>query len=212
MITMEGLSEVNGKIKGVDVKGKMYALVAQRIQAFRELCPEGLITTDILYLENGVVTMKASIYDESGKLLATGLAQEKEANGYINKTSFIENCETSAVGRALAMLGIGSECNMASAEEVVNAQLQQKEAEELQKQENERFMRMRTAIIRHINENKPPEKIRYLNDRAGGNVANMTLRQCESYMHENGLIWDGEVLKNGSEGQGSQHTADIPTA
>ena len=65
--------------------------------------------------------MKTTITDENGKILATGMAQEKETSSYINKTSYIENCETSAVGRALGMLGIGSDEQMASAEEVANA-------------------------------------------------------------------------------------------
>ncbi len=212
MITIEGLNEANSKIKGVDLKGKKYALVAERVQIFRQLCPDGLITTEILFMEAGAVTMKASIYDETGKLLVTGLAQEKEGGSFINKTSYIENCETSAVGRALAMLGIGSECSMASAEEVVNAQMQQKEADKKQKQEIEQFAKLRTAVMRHINENKPPEKIRELAERAGGNLANMTQWACESYMESNGLIWDGKELKSGNQGQNSQHTADIPTA
>lgn len=212
MITLEGLEEVNGKIKGIQLKGKKYALVAERVQAFRELCPDGLITTEILYLQDGVVTMKTSIYDEGGKLLATGLAQEKENSTNVNKTSYVENCETSAIGRALAALGIGSECSMASAEEVLNAQLQLKEAEELQRQEIERFAKLRTAVMRHISEHKPPEKIRELAERAGGDIANMTQKQCDSYIKANGLSWDGEVLKDGNQGQDSQHTADVPTA
>lgn len=87
------------------------------------------------------------------------------------------------------------------------AQLQLKETEELQ-----RFAKLRTAIMRHVNENKPPEKIRELMERAGGDLANMTQKQCESYMRANGLMWDGEVLKDGNQGQDSQHTADVSTA
>lgn len=130
MITITGLQEANAAIKGMAIRNKKYALVAERVQAFRKLCPDGLITTEILSMDGGVVTMKSSIYDEAGKLLATGLAQEKENSTNINKTSYVENCETSAVGRALAMLGIGSECSMASAEEVVNAQMNQAQAQE----------------------------------------------------------------------------------
>lgn len=65
--------------------------------------------------------MRATVSDENGKILGTGLAYEKETSSYINKTSYIENCETSAVGRALAMLGIGTDASMCSAEELVNA-------------------------------------------------------------------------------------------
>ena len=57
--------------------------------------------------------------------MATGLAQEKENSSFINKTSFVENCETSAWGRALGNLGIGIDTAVASAEEVKNAILNQ---------------------------------------------------------------------------------------
>ena len=56
-----------------------------------------------------------------GVLVATGHAYEKEASSFINKTSYIENCETSAIGRALGVYGIGIDASLASAEEVVNA-------------------------------------------------------------------------------------------
>lgn len=120
-MTWEELNKVNGSLKITPVKDKPYVEVNERIKGFRRLFPEGTISTSIISLENGVVTMKAEVLDANGKLLATGLAQEKEANGYINKTSFIENCETSAVGRALGMLGIGIDTSVASADEVANA-------------------------------------------------------------------------------------------
>lgn len=136
-ITWEKLVKVNKAIKPVDIKGKDYAQVNDRIKAFRELCPNGTITTDIIELANGVVTMKATVYDEEGKVLGTGLAQEKESSGYINKTSYIENCETSAVGRALGFAGIGVDGSMCSSEELVNAITNQnKEPTKKQKAQN----------------------------------------------------------------------------
>ncbi len=121
MITYDGIKSVNERIKKIEVKGKPYACVPARVQAFRELCPGGCIETEIIQLEGGVVTMKSTVKDENGIVLATGMAQEKESSSYINKTSYIENCETSAVGRALGMLGLGSDQQMASAEELANA-------------------------------------------------------------------------------------------
>ena len=136
-ITWEKLVKVNKAIKPVDIKGKDYAQVNDRTKAFRELCPNGTITTDIIELANGVVTMKATVYDEEGKILGTGLAQEKESSSYINKTSYIENCETSAVGRALGFAGIGVDGSMCSAEELVNAITNQnKEPVKKQKAQN----------------------------------------------------------------------------
>ena len=124
-IEKKELEAVNKKLATIDVKGKAYVQVNERIKAFRELVPSGCITTDILSIENGIVTMQAKVLDENGMLLATGLAQEKETSSYINKTSYIENCETSAVGRALGFLGIGVDGSMASAEEVANAIINQ---------------------------------------------------------------------------------------
>lgn len=121
MLKYTDIQKVNAEISGIEVKGKNYAMVNSRIDAFRKICPNGSISTDIIALENGVVTMKATVCDEDGKVLGTGFAQEKETSSYINKTSFIENCETSAVGRALGMCGIGVADSIASAEELVNA-------------------------------------------------------------------------------------------
>ncbi len=121
MIKFEDIQNANSTIKTTPIKGKNYAEVNQRIKAFRMCYPNGSITTEIISLENGVVTMKSTVQDEEGKILGTGLAFEKESSSFINKTSFIENCETSAVGRALGMCGFGIDASIASYEEVVNA-------------------------------------------------------------------------------------------
>lgn len=124
-MTFEELQKANEQIKTTDIKGKNYAEVNQRIKAFRMLFPNGTISTDILSLEGGVCIMKATITDEEGKVLGTGTAYENEGSSFINKTSYIENCETSAVGRALGMCGIGIDVSVASYEEVQNAINQQ---------------------------------------------------------------------------------------
>lgn len=121
MITFEQITKANEQIKTTDIKGKNYAEVNQRIKAFRMVFPNGSITTDIIGLEDGVVTMKATVRDDEGTIIGSGLAQEKETSSFINKTSFIENCETSAVGRALGMCGFGIDTSIASYEEVANA-------------------------------------------------------------------------------------------
>lgn len=111
------------KLKTVKIRDKEYVEVNERLKAFRTL-PEYKgysLVSDIVSLENGVITVKASIYDADGRIIATGLAQEKESSSFINKTSFVENCETSAWGRALGNLGIGIDTSVASAEEVENA-------------------------------------------------------------------------------------------
>ena len=119
------LAIANETIKTTDIKGKDYAEVNQRIKAFRMLYPDGIIDTRLESNENGVCVFKAQVgyYEEDGcvRWLGTGYAYEKEDSSYINKTSYIENCETSAVGRALGMCGFGIDVSVASAEEVQNA-------------------------------------------------------------------------------------------
>ncbi len=131
------MAKANEIIKTTNIKGKDYAEVNQRIKAFRLVHPSGCITTEIVELKDGVVTMKASVFDEAMRLLGTGYAQEKEQSSYINKTSYIENCETSAIGRALGMCGYGVDVSVASAEEVQNAihnqQIDEKKLGELSK-------------------------------------------------------------------------------
>lgn len=121
MYNFEQLQKANASIKTTSVQGKDYAEVNQRIKAFRSLCPGGAILTEMLSCENGVCIFKATIYDDENRILGTGTAYEKEGSTFINKTSYIENCETSAVGRALGMCGFGIDTSIASAEEVQNA-------------------------------------------------------------------------------------------
>ena len=127
------LAIANETIKTTDIKGKEYAEVNQRIKAFRMVYPDGIIETEMLSNENGICIFKATIgYRENGELfkLATGTAYEKEDSSFINKTSYIENCETSAVGRALGMCGFGIDVSVASAEEVQNAIANQEPTQE----------------------------------------------------------------------------------
>ena len=136
------IEKANKTIKTTDINGKEYAEVNQRIKAFRMIYPQGAIKTNMKSNENGVCIFEANIYEyyiqEMGlmfnnniksKLLATGTAYEKENSTFINKTSYIENCETSAVGRALGMCGFGIDTSVASAEEVQNEIANQKKEE-----------------------------------------------------------------------------------
>ena len=129
-MTFEDLRKANESIRSTNIQGKEYAEVNQRIKAFRMIYPEGIIKTYMVDSRNeGVCIFKAEIYTNTGSLLGTGYAYEKEGSSFINKTSYIENCETSAVGRALGMCGFGIDTSVASAEEVQNAMLNQKKSE-----------------------------------------------------------------------------------
>ena len=114
------IERVNKDMNTTDIKGKDYVEVNQRIKAFRKLYPEGTIETEILKLEGTICVIKATI-KINDLILGTGIAYENEGSTFINKTSYIENCETSAVGRALGMCGLGIDTSVASAEEVQNA-------------------------------------------------------------------------------------------
>lgn len=132
-LTYEDIEKVNATLKTTDIKGKDYVEVNERIKAFRMLYPTGSIRTDILSNENGVVIMKAIVgyyTDSDFNILGMGTAYEKEDSSFINKTSYIENCETSAWGRALGNLGIGIDTSIATAEEVLTAAINQQEKKE----------------------------------------------------------------------------------
>lgn len=124
MVSYEEIKKANEAIQTTDIKGKEYAEVNQRIKAFRMVYPCGSIVTEMVSNENGICVFKATIGDGE-TTLATGYAYEKEGSTFINRTSYIENCETSAVGRALGMAGFGIDTSVASAEEVQNAMLNQ---------------------------------------------------------------------------------------
>lgn len=110
----------------VNIHGKDYKTVAKRVQEFRDDPTARLwsINTEIVKLDDEQVLIKATISDLEGRLIATGHGHEVKAASQINRTSYVENAETSAIGRALACLGLGG-TEFASANEVVNAIHQQ---------------------------------------------------------------------------------------
>ena len=124
-ITYKDIEKANSEIKTLPLGKKQYAEVAERIRAFRKLYPEGRIITALERYEGGEIIMRAHILTENGETLATGFAKEKEGSSTINRTSALENCETSAVGRALGFLGLPGGASIASFEEVSNAKIQQ---------------------------------------------------------------------------------------
>lgn len=123
------------KLKTVSIKGKPYVTVNERILEFHRLHPSGEIKTEIVQQDENTVTIKATVSIRVNAMndpyikSFTGHAHEdkRDISSFVNKYSHIENCETSAVGRALAMLGIGIIDSIASAEEVLNAQIKRGE-------------------------------------------------------------------------------------
>ena len=133
-------------MKSIKIHGKDYVLVNSRIKEFRsnpKYNDYGLETDKTLdewfeytdkktgeILQDNRVEFKCIITNASGKTVSNGTARELRSSSYINKTSHIENCETSAVGRALGFLGIGIDTSIASANEVINAVNNQPEKKE----------------------------------------------------------------------------------
>lgn len=117
----EDIKKANASLTPMDIKGKKYVPVNERVKAFRMLVPEGTIETELLNSDEYII-VKAKIF-VNGELKATGYAEEKRGSTNINRVSAVENCETSAVGRALGFFGIGIETSIASYEEVTNAKL-----------------------------------------------------------------------------------------
>ncbi len=114
------------ELKSINIKGKQYVEVNERLRYFRENYKDWSIESDVIQKTENSITIKASIKDDKGRVRANGLAEEIKGSTFINKTSYVENCETSAWGRALANLGIGIDVSVASFDEVANAINQQK--------------------------------------------------------------------------------------
>ena len=113
----------NYKFKTTNIRGKQYVEVNERIKFFRQEdeYKNWTISTEFTALDSEMCVCKAIIADTNQRVVATGHAHEERSGSHINKTSYVENCETSAIGRALAMMGIGIDTSIASANEVNDA-------------------------------------------------------------------------------------------
>jgi len=113
----------NYKFKTTNIRGKKYVEVNERIKFFRQEdeYKNWTISTEFTALDSEMCVCKCIIADPNQRVIATGHAHEERSSSHINKTSYVENCETSAIGRALAMMGIGIDTSIASANEVNDA-------------------------------------------------------------------------------------------
>lgn len=115
----------NEKLKTIDVKGKPYVLVNERIKAFRNNYKDYGLLSEIVELSDTHCVMKACVIDPQGRVVATGYARETVSKSPINKFAFVENAETSAWGRALGNFGIGVDTAICSAEELLQKMSQE---------------------------------------------------------------------------------------
>lgn len=124
-VSYEQIKKANEEIQTIKLGAKGYAQVNERIKAYRKVYPSGRIVTTMKDRTDDSVTYYAEVFDENEGLIATGTASEKLTGDgkkdYINISSMIENCETSAVGRALGFAGFGVDSAIASAEDMERA-------------------------------------------------------------------------------------------
>jgi hypothetical protein len=110
-------------MESINIKGKKYITVNQRLIHFRSqpMFKGWRIHEQLVELNDKEGIFKVSILDKENNIISSAHAQEYRDSSYINKTSFVENGYTSALGRALGYLGIGIDVSIASADEMVNA-------------------------------------------------------------------------------------------
>lgn len=119
-------------MKSVNIKGKEYITVNERLIFFRSQ-PQykgWRISEEVVSLDDKEGLFKVTIINPEGFEMAVAHAQEYRDSSYINKTSFVENGFTSALGRSLGYLGIGIDTSIASADEVETAVKNQPEKKE----------------------------------------------------------------------------------
>jgi len=110
-------------MKSVNIKGKEYITVNERLIYFRKqpIFKGWRIKEEVVELNDKEGVFKVSILNAENIVISSAHAQEYRDSSYINKTSFLENGFTSALGRALGYLGIGIDVSIATADEMVNA-------------------------------------------------------------------------------------------
>jgi hypothetical protein len=132
-------------LKSINIKGKEYVEVNERLRYFRQNYKNYSLESEVIEKTDTSIMIRAIIKDANDRIIATGLAEEVKGSTFINKTSYVENCETSAWGRALGNLGIGIETSVASYEEVANA-IKQQESKPKRKLSKDEFKQALTAV------------------------------------------------------------------
>lgn len=107
-------------LQTINIKGKQYVTVNERLKAFRETHKDYSLETELVEVNDRTALIRALIKDPAGRIIATGTSFERADNkkSMVNATSHVENCETSAWGRALGNFGIGIDTSVASADEI----------------------------------------------------------------------------------------------
>lgn len=162
------------------IEKKGYAEVHQRIKAFRMVYPQGDIETTILTDENGICKIRADIYDDNNRHLSSATAQENiKSNSVINTYNAIENCETSAVGRALGFAGFGIDTSIASAEEVQNAIIKQDKKDDITPQNFQEELMIQESQKQQIRTEIDETTIKnYLKEKGKSKLSELTFKEA----------------------------------
>ena len=136
---IKAMAEVNdlNRTHGVTQRGgKKYTEVFVRVEAFRKAFGMDYgIETEIVSDNGKNVVAKAVIKNKDGMIIGSGFAEEVRGTSNVNKTSAIENCETSAIGRALASIALHGG-SYASANELVAAKRKETALKEIEEEQN----------------------------------------------------------------------------
>ena len=139
------------QLKTIPIHGKEYVEVKTRVQYFRKNYPNGSIVTNVLQQDSESITTQTKIFIDD-KLVSSGIAHEDKNTSYINKTSFIECCETSSVGRALGFFAIGIESSVDTADTIRRAINQQEENKKVEDLLNYKAEQVGIQLFNAINE------------------------------------------------------------
>lgn len=151
-VTYEDIQKANDEIHYMTIRrkdkttgrtvSKKYAEVHERVKAYRKVYPNGTIKPEMVKFEDGICIYKCEVTNNEGDLIAMASASEKltgdSKKDYINQTSMLENCETSAVGRALGFAGFGVDTAIASAEEIKRAESKHNPVDDMPIQEGQK--------------------------------------------------------------------------
>lgn len=118
-VSYSQIEKANNEIEKMKLGSKGYAPTNERIIAYRKVYPMGRIETTIEEIRDDYVRTRTVVTDEEDNVIASGTASETNTGkNMVNKTSMLENCETSSVGRALGFAGFGADTAIASAEDM----------------------------------------------------------------------------------------------
>tara|TARA_R100001463_G_scaffold75382_2_gene129376 strand:- start:332 stop:1006 length:675 start_codon:yes stop_codon:yes gene_type:complete len=153
MNLVEAMNEINNanETKGVPQRGgKKYTEVFVRVEIFRKTFGTDLgIKTEIILNDGKFVIVKATIEDKDGHVVGSGLAEEVRGSSNVNKTSALENCETSAIGRALASLGLhgGTYASLNEIDAVKRKEIALQEKEQTELKEQQKLIDWETRVL-----------------------------------------------------------------